>query len=61
MALAVSLTRGYLVQPLAGFLRGREECTRTIAPARALAAEALTLEVQPWATSLTLPARAFNE
>ena len=28
----------------AGFLRGREECTRTIEPARARAAETLTLE-----------------
>jgi hypothetical protein len=44
VALADSLTRGLLSETSAGFLRWREESTRTIEPARALAAETLTLE-----------------
>jgi hypothetical protein len=39
-----SLTRGYFLKPTVGFFKWREQCTCTIEPARALAAETLALE-----------------
>jgi hypothetical protein len=44
VALADSLTRGHFLKPLRGFLRWREEYSRSIEPARALAVETLKLE-----------------
>jgi hypothetical protein len=47
VALADSLSRGYVLKPLRGFFKWLEEYPCTIEPARARAAETLTMERKP--------------